>query len=47
MLLGGYFVKLESELLSKIDPKSAQRPNTVETKGQVKTKLKKTTKFNY
>ncbi|KAL5240632.1 hypothetical protein ACI65C_008042 [Semiaphis heraclei] len=38
---GGYFVRLETELLSKIDPKNAQRPmSTVETKGvQSKTKL--------
>jgi len=44
--LGGYFVRLETELLSKIDPKNAQRPtSTVDTKGvQSKTKLKKTLK---
>jgi len=44
--LGGYYVKLETELLSKIDPKNAQKPtSTVELKGvQSKTKLKKTSK---
>ncbi|KAL4142845.1 hypothetical protein QTP88_005239 [Uroleucon formosanum] len=43
---GGYYVRLETELLSKIDPKNAQRPtSTLETKGvQSKTKLKKTPK---
>lgn len=39
-------MKLESELLSKIDPKNAQRPSTVDTKGQIKTKLKKTSKLS-
>lgn len=43
---GGYFAKLESELLSKIDPKNAQRPSTVDNKGQAKSKLKKTSKPN-
>jgi len=41
---GGYFTKLESELLSKIDPKNAQRPTTVDIKGPTKNKLKKTLK---
>jgi len=45
--LGGYFVRLETELLSKIDPKNALRPmSTMEMKSvQSKTKLKKTLKL--
>lgn len=34
-------MKLESELLSKIDSKNAQRPSTTDTKGQAKAKQKK------
>ncbi|XP_050441505.1 SANT and BTB domain regulator of class switch recombination [Adelges cooleyi] len=40
--IGGCYVKLESELLSKIDPKTPQRPNTVDGKCQIKAKVKKT-----
>lgn len=44
---GGYFVKLESELLSKIDQKNVQKSCTVDAKGQAKIKPKKTIKSNF